>query len=746
MTRQNRVGKIEALTLLAVSSCAMVAPTSAAAQTEASAKAPAAESAGRDDGDIIVTAQRRSERAQDVPSSLTVLSAERLQSQGVLSLADYAKQVPTLNIIGSGGAGTGQATLRGVSTGSDRVAGIGIYLDDVPFTPSSARILSTGFTFDPDLADMERIEVLAGPQSTLYGASAMGGLIQYITRQPDLNTAHGSARLFASTVDGGGTGGGVKGSISVPIINDTLALSASAFYRSDPGFVDNIFRNEDNVNRSKVYGGRLALRIKIGEDFETTFIGLVQDITRPGRNTVHLNADFSPTFGRLAYSTPVALPTHIKYRSANARSILDLGGAQITNIASYSNFSGRSVSDFSYLGPLLPLLSGVPGPTTNTVGYDGTPTAKKYTEELRIASSPGRLEWLAGAFITREEGSNPLFMRGRDANGVILPSSSPYFNVYTFASTGSFVEKAAFGDLTFHVTPKLAITGGMRYSSNKQHAVLHTTGLLGVNNAVLGSRENATTYLASITYQPTRELTLYAKAGSAYRPGGSNPLNSQQIAAGVPDSYAADRLWNYEIGVKGSAFDRRLSFAVSAFHMDWTDIQLSQIINGFGAVGNAAGAKIDGVEASLTLTPVNGLQLSANAAYLDTQYTGDVPSANVFAGNRLPFAPKFRGSISMDYSRPVEGRVTPVAGVVFSHQGAQNTPVVNAVTLQLPSYQTLDLRAGIEWSNYRLVARIDNVTDEYGLTSAGQSTGPGRPFVGTVIQPRTFSLALEARF
>lgn len=722
-----------------------LAPVMAAAQPADPARTDTGEATGEE---IIVTAQRRTERAQDVPTALTVLSGEALQAQGISSLADYKRQVPNLNIIGSGGPGTGQPTIRGVSTGADRVAGIGIYLDDVPYTPSSSYVLAVPFSFDPDLADIERIEVLAGPQSTLYGASAMGGLIKFVSRRPDYDQFSGSARASFTTVKGGGSGAGLRASINGPLITDKLAISASAFYRTDPGFIDNLQRDETDVNRSKIYGVRGALRFKLGERLDTNIIGLVQNIDRDGPNVVFLTPPaLTPALGGLAFRSPLDLPTKIRYRSISAQSTLDLDGVQVTNIASFSLFQVNSVIDYSTFGPLLPVLSGVPGPGNTTVRYNGVPRARKYSDELRIASGPGTIEWLLGAFITKEKGDNPLLMRGSDpVTGNLLPTSSPYFNVYTYRTNSDFVEKAAFGNLTWNITPELAVSGGARYSNIREHVTANTSGLLGTNVRDQRTSDTATTFLATVTYKPSRALTLYAKAGSAYRPGGINFLNALANAAGVPGEYGADKLWNYEVGAKGSFLDGRGNFTVNLFHMDWTDIQLSRNISGFSVIVNAAGAKLKGAEVAVSAEIVDGLTLSVNGAYLKTRYTGSVPEANIFTGNELPYAPRFRGTASLDYSRPVPGRLTPIAGISLSHQAAQNSPVSNATTFRMPAYDLLDLRAGVEWNNYRLLLRASNVTNEFGLASAARTTYAGAPVGGAVIQPRAFLVQLEAKY
>src|ERR1700732_3514214 len=184
---------------------------------------------------IIVTAQKRAERQQDVPASISVLSGSQLEDLGAVQLSDYAKQVPGLTLVASGGPGLGQVVLRGISAGLGSHPLVGIYLDDVPFTPRSGNSNTAIFSFDPDLTDIERIEVFAGPQSTLYGASSMGGVLKFVTKQPDLSDFAGSGRIDGSGVDGAGAGYGVRGSVNFPIVAGELGLRSSAGSCSRPG-------------------------------------------------------------------------------------------------------------------------------------------------------------------------------------------------------------------------------------------------------------------------------------------------------------------------------------------------------------------------------------------------------------------------------------------------------------------------------------------------------------------------------
>jgi outer membrane receptor protein involved in Fe transport len=691
--------------------------------------------------EIIVTAQKRNQRQQDVPASLAVLSGDKLIEEGVVQLTDYAKQVPGLTFSGGVGPGQGAAVLRGITTGTIVSSVVGIYLDDVPFTPSGG-FSTPGYSFDPELADIERIEVLEGPQSTLYGPSSMGGLIKFVTKQPDLNNFEADLRTDGSQVDGGGAGYNLRASVNVPILTDTIGLRASVFYRDDPGFVNNSMTGVKDINSDIAKGGRLSLRVKMTDDLETTLSGLVQNIDSNGPNSVFVNpATLKPTLGSLAYSSALNLPTTIEYRSASDTTTLNLHFATLTNIVSYAHLSVNNFLDISSYTAYIPNW-----PAGSLISYLDTPDSTRWSDEMRLASAPGRLEWLLGAFYTDEKDATNVDLRGTDSAGVVLPPSSPYYNVYSYLNRLSFTEKAVFGDITYHLTDQVEATAGVRYTRDDQTLTVSSNGILGLINTVSPASSSANTYLATVSYKPQSNTTLYLRAASAYRPGGATGLTSQEIAAGLPPTYAPDKLWNYEGGVKGSLFDRRVNYSADVYRMDWKDIQLGVLTGGFLATANAAVARSDGVEGSLQIEPVESLSVSIKAAYAHARVLSDVPSIGFVSGDALPYAPRFSAAILADYHFPTLNGTSPSFGLTYAHQGSVDTTFTGGVRYTLPAYDTLDLRGGFAWRQYSLLARIENVANKYALTDAAPGNGLGTPLTGIIIKPRVFSISLAAHF
>jgi len=699
---------------------------------------------------VLVTAQKREENIQDVPASLTVLSSDALTNTGALQLADFVKDVPGLNLVNAGGPGIGELVMRGITTGADQSSPVGVYLDEVSFSPSSPVVLAGGFSFDPDLADIDRVEVLKGPQGTLYGANAVGGLVKFVTKRPEFDRTEGTIRVDGSQIDGGGAGYGIRGSANIPLIEDALALRGAFFYRKDPGFIENAANGERDINSAIVKGGRLTLRLRITNDLETTFSGLVQNIDIRNPTGVYLDPiTLAPLYGPRALSTPFNQPTHTEYRSGSDTTKFEMSFATLTNILSYSGLRADNTSDFSVLGQAVGLRAD-----EFTAFLNGS-HSDRYTEELRLESKPGRLEWLGGVFYTYESDVNPEILTGTDSTGAPLPTSDPNSNVYMAKIDASFREAAVFGDLTFHITDVVEATGGIRYSKNRQSEHWNSSGLLSAltyntTSVFYGpevtSTDHAATYLGTVSYKPRNDVTLYVRAASGYRPGGPNVLNATEVAGGAQTAYKSDYLWNYEAGVKGTLPSGMGSYSASLFHLVWTDIQLSEQIGQFVVVGNGTHAKSDGVEAALHLRPIDNLAVSLSGAYVNARFTSDAPSLGATSGDPLPNVSKGSVASSVDYYFPKPNYVAPRVGLTYSYRSAQRSGYSNGLTLPLHPYGILDFRAGFDWSRYSLLAKIDNITNKYGMNSIGIGGAANAPVGATIIRPRTYGITLQAKF
>lgn len=728
--------------LLGVS--ALVAPDAAMAQTRSGAGLE----------EIVVTANKRSEKLQEVPSAVTAISGDSIQKLGIDQLADYMSFVPGLSALGNAAPGHGQIVLRGLSTGAQQTTPTAaFYLDDTPFGTNGQLAIGALTAPDPDLADVERVEVLKGPQGTLYGASALGGVIKIVSKRPDLNNFEGSVRLSGSSVTNGGLGFGMRAVVNAPIVNDKLAVRATAFNRSDAPFTDNVLLGEDK-NRSRVQGGRLSLRFQPTDKIDLQLNGFFQQLRSYGSTAVELDPrTLQPIYGDLKYHDRFGPTYRTSYRIVNATANIDLGFATLTNALSFSKQNDANLTDYTDVYGIV-LASLLPA-NSYRISALVSPNFRRLTDELRLASASNKhFEWLAGLYVNREVSLYETDLRTTSA-ATSLPFTGAIGNTvnnfYTNSLNSTFNEYAAFANATYYLNDQLDITGGIRVSRNHQYYSTPNSGLLagGVNGFRRGSSsETSPTALATLRWRPVENWNFYARAASGYRPGGPTTT----VRPGIKPQVDADTVWNYEVGAKTTFLDGKASFNVAAYYIDWSDIQLNTLVGGILALGNGGKAVSQGIEFDFTYAPVQGLTLQANGSFSDAHLEDDAPAVNARAGDRLPSSPRWTFSGTADYQFPTFGDFNGLVGGSVRYQGT----VVTAFSgdplntrVKLPDYTTLDLRAGLESAKYDVMLRLDNVFDEraYSSGTIGRiSPSQNIPLGAVVIRPRTVSLTLTARF
>jgi iron complex outermembrane recepter protein len=703
--------------------------------------------------EIVVTASKRSEKLQDVPSAITAISGDAIQKLGIDQLADYMNFVPGLSSLGNSAPGHGQIILRGLSTGAQQTTSTAaFYLDDTPFGTNGQLAVGALTAPDPDMADVERIEVLKGPQGTLYGASALGGVIKIVSKRPNLNNFEGSVRVSGSSVSDGGVGYGLRAVVNAPIVADKVAIRATAFTRSDAPFTDNTLLGEDK-NRSRITGGRLSVRFQPTDKIDLQINGFFQELRAYGASAVELNpVTFQPIYGDLKYHDRFGPTYRTSYKILNATANVDLGFATLTNALSFSKQNDSSTADYTDAYGIA-LAAVLPANSFQVSGFF-SPNFRRISDELRLASPNSKnFEWLAGLYVNREVSHYQADLRTFNAAGQPFPGAigAAVNNFYTSATNSNFTEYAAFADVTYYLNEQLDVTGGVRVGRNHQYYSLPNSGLLagGRDGFRRGSSsETSPTALATIRWRPVENLNLYARAASGYRPGGPTTTT----APGIKPTVDADTVWNYEVGAKTTFLDGKASFNVAAYYIDWSDIQLNTLVGGILALGNGGKAVSQGVEFDLTYAPVQGLTLSANGAFSDAHLEGDAPAVNAKSGDRLPNSPRWSFAGTADYQFPAFAQFNGLVGGSIRYQGT----VVTAFSgdplntrVKLPDYTTLDLRAGLESAQYDVMLRLDNVADEraYSSGSIGRiSPTQNIPLSAVVIRPRTISLTLTARF
>lgn len=708
------------------------------------------ESSSEDSGtklqEIVVTAQKREERLIDVPQAVTVLSSEYLAKLGATQFRDFANSVPGLSFT-TAGAGYTQISLRGVTTGRDIVPTVGIYVDETPYGSSSAFANGSQLALDVGLFDMDRIEVLSGPQGTLYGASTMGGLIKYVTRRPDATRFGIDAQTgLANTAEGGVS---YNGSIAVnaPIVADKAALRASGFFSHDGGYIANLALGEEDISRADIYGGRLDALFTPTDALSVRIVGFMQNIARQGDASAGYSFAGSPVDGRLDQRRLIEEPFDQRFRLVSSTITYDFGMAALSSVSSYQETKATQVFDFSALYvPFLnaPIPFGL-GRSYSAVGFANSNDTDKFTQELRLASQGTEgIEWLIGAFYTRETSSNGQVFLPRDLAGQSAPN-----DLFTFSVPSTNEEKAVFGDLTYKLTEKLDVTGGVRAAQNRQKFEQIGSGVFGFSTPNSHSKDDVVTYLANMRYRLNDRATAYLRYATGYRPGGPNfaivDTTGQPL---VPETFEADRLKSYEVGFRGETRDRRFGIDAAAYDIDWSNIQITAFRGGFGVIANAEGATIRGAELTLTARPTRVVTVAGTFAYQDAQMSEadfDLGAAN---GERLPNVPRFTASLNADYELPVSS-LQPTIGVTARYVGDRTSGFDNAVgnpSLQpqyrLPDYTTIDLRAGLLLGAVNAQLYVHNLLDERGQLAA-------RIFGGANVaiqQPRTIGFNATLRF
>lgn len=702
--------------------------------------------------EVIVTAQKRQQVLIDVPQSVSVVDGAVLERLQATNFQDYLKLVPGLQLT-QDQAGVGRLVLRGINTGGV-ASTVAVYVDETPFGSSTGLVNGAILAGDFDTFDMQRVEVLRGPQGTLYGASSLGGVLKFVTNPPQLDRTEASIRTSVEDVDGGDVGYSGTAMVNVPL-SDSFAVRATGYYRDEGGFVDSIGTDgsdvQDNINESKSYGGRVSALIKPSDTFSLRLSAVIQNIRNKSSSTVESDPDtLKNLYGGLTLSQYVPEFTDIDYRVYNAMADIDLGFATLTSSTSYGELDQPFRADQT--AALSAVIEPFFGP--NELLLEQTTAYNKLTQELRLASpASDKFEWLAGAYFTRERGK---ILQHFEA--VIPGTLTPIAGLPELANAqlhSQYKEYAAFVSGTIHFNERFDVTLGGRYSQNDQEADQSSDGALVGGPAsfpTAKSDEDVFTYSVAPKIKFGDHAALYARVATGFRPGGPNvlPPNSP---GNVPRTFNSDSLTSYEIGFKTETSDRRVTLDIAAFHIDWKDIQLFATVNDFGVNINGAGATSDGFEFTASARPAEGLTLSLNGAYTDATLDDDTdPVVGGFKGDQLPYTPKESLATSVDYEWPV-GNVTAYVGGSLRWLSDQTAAydfafrTLNGKQREIDSYEEVDVQAGVLLDRFTIELYGKNVTDSDGRTSAqGVGSFPNGAIGTGIIRPRTIGLTLGYRF
>jgi iron complex outermembrane receptor protein len=685
--------------------------------------------------EVKVTAMKREETVQSTPVSVTAPTEEVLRDRGVENIEEVAANVADFTVQN---LGPGQSTvaIRGVSSGQiarDQPGvreQVGAYLDESVISLSL-------FTPDMDLFDMNRVEVLRGPQGTLFGSGSEGGTVRYITNQPQLGVSSVFGEIGGSSINSGGAGGDFKAGFNVPL-SSTVALRGVGYYNRLAGWMEAVhplgyfkpgaFTFEKNVNTGDREGARLALAIAPDENLTITPRFVYQKVAMEGWNRVDdyniLDNPFTTTrpsspLGDNRLFTQLNEPYTDKFTLGDLNIKYNFGNLVLTSITSFTNRDILVVRDATAL--TASVTGGTIGLAENVYTLDAplndATQAHGWTQELRLTGGTGkdRFQWVVGGFYsdTRRAYQQTLPVRGftdltnndfGTAQSVYAPKDFLYWSAIRYKDR----QYAFFGEGTFAVTNQFSLTAGLRYYHYKDDKDLIFDGLFAPAEPTLDSGSVnadgvAPRFIAS--YKVSDSTTLNAQASKGFRLGGINdpiliPLCSPDalITFGGHNTWKDETAWNYEIGSKTRFLGGRGSVNASAFYVDITDLQVVVTADGCSSrlVLNAPKARSVGGEVEFGLAPTDNLDFSLSGSYNDAKFRSTLsgPASGVVGtgirdGNRLPSVPKFQIALAATYQQDVAEGFRGYATATYQHVGSRYTQAVD----QEAGVGTIDLLA-----------------------------------------------------
>lgn len=705
--------------------------------------------------EVIVTAEKRREPLLRVPVPVSVLNPAALAENGQFRLQDYFATVPGVSLAGGAeGGGTQYLTIRGLSTGYYSTPSVAMMIDDVPVGNSSAQDYGSVIVPEVDPDDLQRIEVLRGPQGTLWGADSIGGLVRFVTRDPSTSGFSGYVDTEGVDVPVGSVGYALHAGLNVPL-GPSLAIRASVFSRQDPGYIQSLVTGRRNINEAHVDGGFLSALLKISDRLSVEVKALDQVSHGGGESDIDTNAAFQPALGAyqqsgIAGNQSYSSELHLYWITLKAR----LGALDFESVSGFSSSRMKDLVDFSAYDSVYSVPAGL------AYGVTSDYTTRKLTQEFRLSSSLGeRVDWLGGLFFTHED------TPGLQNNFAAVPTTGAQVgpSLFTFNTPYRLTEYAAYGDVTVHLTRRLDLQLGGRESENRQAYYNAVTGTLVPAFYDLPSpydappthaKGNAFTYLVTPKLTLTPDAMLYARLASGYRLGGTNYDLTGAGTCAVPPSYKPDTTRDYELGLKTAFLDRRVTLDTSAYYIDWRNVQIPVYDLCAIYIQNGGSAKSQGLEVSVKAQPIDGMVVSAEGSWNEAELTRDLPpnsSAYGLAGNRLPYSTPFSGSLTLDQDFARMGDATLFAGATLMYVGARTgefNPAPTPPRFRFPAYTTVNVHTGARYRAWQVNFFVNNAANTRGIIYGEANTyfGNTSGYDAIITQPRTIGLSVSRQF
>jgi len=740
--------------------------------------------------EVVVTAQRFNSTVQDTPISLSAITGDQLDAAGITSVEGLAHEVPGLSMR-SAGPGQTEYEARGLASSGGSAPTVGFYLDDVPLSPPATS--QTGkVVIDPNLYDVDRIELLRGPQGTLYGSGSMGGTVRVITNQPKLDTFEGSVQGTLSDTDGGGVNGGGNLMLNLPV-GDTLAvrLVATDTYRS--GWLDRVYVNpfpEDtgtstgrgnvlaapvahvfkDVNTEHLDGGRITVLFKPNDDFNVVTTVLFQHMGMGGYDEFddppgnHYPALYE------ASNQGETVDDWFHYYSLEAT--LNVGFADLTSTSGYfqrhelqTQNASESISFFAGIYPYV------------NEPFSEVDITRQFSQELRLSSrGDGPLHWVAGVFFSDDSSdwdeyaitTNPLFDGANFGDPASLNG-----DIYNGDQFYRVRQTAGFVDGSYAITDQWKFSAGVRY-----YHYSSTTNVFG--QGIFAPTPTGSTFVDSVessgfnprfnlSYSPNGDLNTYISASKGYRPGGPSygPFPELNCGGGTPPPYKSDSIWDYEIGEKAKLFDNWLTINSDIYYIKWSNVQETVAVPcGYTFEANAGDARSYGPElevnaklspnwsvaasASYTNAEINHPSSTFIAAVLTNPVLGGIQGCETATHCTLPIlnVPKDAASLALIYTQPVFNDYTLNARITDNFTGHAYDQAYQ-FGIGLPSYNLASARLGLSGDKWTATVFVDNLTNKLAeMTSNNTQFQFNIPQLTrfSTNQPRTFGTEVNYKF
>jgi outer membrane receptor protein involved in Fe transport len=673
--------------------------------------------------EIVVTAIKRPMSLQTASLSVGAVTGGTFVDYGVRSTQEMTSFVAGLSTTNQG-PGRNKFVIRGLSDGpftGNTQSTVGLYIDEI-------RVVFNAPSPAFQLHDVDRVEVIRGPQGSLYGAGSIGGLVRIITRQPVMDRTEMRASIEGSAIVHGGLSHGADAMVNVPLVAGKMAWRTVAYERFDAGYIDDVGLGRHEVNRTRTRGLRSNTKLRLGGDW-TLGAGIVYQSVR-SRDTQYYNSA-RPRFQR---SNFIDEPNANNFLTLSATIDGDLGWARITSTTAWVHHRVDSQFDASLALPTLIRLPVEPTAFTQSNLY------RTINHETRLASAgTDRWTWVAGVFVSHRS----------DTSISLLTRVRPQDTFYVKNRHDVGTEAAVFSEVQYQLSPNLRAGAGVRVYFGEVNVEANNTEAIedGPPAAIGYNRKTGATPKAELSYQLTPDHFLYAQATQGFRLGGVN-IASRLTApppGGRPvtvSNFDSDRLWNFEIGSKSAFLDHRVNLNLTVFYAIWNDMQADLIRpNGLSFTSNLGDARNKGVEIESIYAVNNRLRLMANLSWNNPT----VPATNMAGAvtNRLPGAPKFNATVALQYQQPLGGGYTGFANIRSEVLGKSQLAIGTLPMSSVPAYHTANMRVGVFNDHWRFSAYVTNLTNTKSNTFAF-----GNPFslghIAQAIPVRPVTVGLSA--